>query len=145
MSITSYSAFFYFLALFLCLLPAATVTEQTSISPPCPFLTPSIRPFSPDRSASSSSSILFSASLPLPLSLSHHYFSCPSHTSLCLHYSWGGQFIFCVMALKFHNNLSAYYNSGGLTEQYTSAPLFVSVFRLGSVFRPSRGILGQSW
>lgn len=37
MSITSYAAFFYLLTLFLCLLLAATVTEQTSISPPCLF------------------------------------------------------------------------------------------------------------
>ncbi len=48
----------------------------------------------------------------------------------------GRQFIFGVIRLKFHN-FSAYCNSGGLKEHYTSALLrgsVCSVFRLGSVF-----------
>ncbi len=45
----------------------------------------------------------------------------------------GKQFIFD----KSHNNLSAYFNSAGLKELQTSAPLLDSGFRL-------RGIFGQS-
>ncbi len=69
------------------------------------------------------------------------------------HLSWVRQFIFVsvyllwfvfgVIALKFHYEiLSAYCNSGGLRELYTSAPLrgsACSVVRLGSVFRVVTG------
>ncbi len=41
--------------------------------------------------------------------------------------------------LKFHNKLSAFCNSGGLKEHYTSGPLCGSVFRLGST------IMGYFW
>lgn len=75
MSITSYAAFFYLLTLFLCRLLAATVTEQTSISPPCLFPSPSFHFFSPNRPASFSSSIppllSFLSRLLLSSSVSH--------------------------------------------------------------------------
>ncbi len=42
----------------------------------------------------------------------------------------GRQFIFSVIGQKFHNNLTAFCNSGGQKEHQTSAPFLGSVFRL---------------
>ncbi len=55
------------------------------------------------------------------------------------------EFIFDGILLKFHKNLSACWNSGGLKELWTSAPLHDSVMLCIQAWLSTQTVMGYFW